>query len=65
MLVGYRTYIAAALLAIFSTLAVVDWNVFLSDPEAGWMGLVGALLMAVFRAITSTGGGTGSGGSGQ
>lgn len=58
MLVGYRTYIAAALLAIFSTLALVDWNVFLSDPAGGWMGLVGAVLMAVFRAITSTPPGT-------
>jgi hypothetical protein len=59
MFVGYRTYIAAALLAVFSTLALVDWNVFLTDPAAGWMGLGSAILMAVFRAITSTPPGTG------
>jgi hypothetical protein len=54
MLVGYRTYIAAALMAAFSALALVDWNMFLADPTAGWMGIAGAVVMAVFRAITST-----------
>lgn len=54
MLTGYRTYIAAALMAIFSTLAIIDWNAFLTDPSAGWMGLISAVVMAVFRAITST-----------
>lgn len=54
MLTGYRTYIAAALMAVFSALAIFDWNAFLSNPEAGWMGLISAILMAAFRAITST-----------
>lgn len=54
MFVGYRTYIAAALMAIFSALAIFDWNAFLSNPEAGWMGLFTAIVMAAFRAITTT-----------
>ena len=32
MLVGYRTYIAAALMALFGVLATVDWNTVLQNP---------------------------------
>lgn len=54
MLVGYRTYIAAALIAVFGVLAAVDWNAFLTDPSAGWTAVVTAIVMAVMRSITTT-----------
>jgi hypothetical protein len=53
MLVGYRTYIAAALMAIFGVLATVDWNAVLQNP-AGLVAVGSAVLMAVLRSITST-----------
>lgn len=59
MLTGFRTYIAAALIALFGALAVVDWNAFLDNPEAGWTAIVTAVVMAVLRAITTTPPGTG------
>lgn len=55
---GYRTYMVAGLMAVFSALAMVDWNVFLNDPKAGAMGLFMAILMAVMRSITTTPAGT-------
>lgn len=63
MLTGYKTYIAAALVAIFGALAVVDWNAFLTDPKAGWMAIAGGVIMAVFRTFTTTppGGGSSTG----
>lgn len=54
MLVGFRTYIIAALTAAFGALAVVDWNSFLQDPKAGWSVVAMAVIMAVMRSITST-----------
>ena len=54
MLVGYRTYLVAVLMAVFGALAVVDWNAVLSNPEAGWVAVVSAVIMAAMRAITST-----------
>lgn len=54
MLLGFRTYIVAALVAIFGALAVVDWNVFLNDPSAGWTAIVSAVIFAVLRAFTTT-----------
>ena len=51
---GYRTYMVAGLMAVFSVLSMMDWNVFLNDPKAGAMGLFMALLMAVMRSITTT-----------
>lgn len=54
MLQGYRTYIVAALMATFSVLAMLDWNAFLNDPKAGFVGLVSAVIMAVLRSITTT-----------
>lgn len=53
-LVGYRTYLVAVLMAVFGTLAVVDWNAFLDNPTAGWVAVVSAVVMAIMRAITTT-----------
>ncbi len=54
MLIGFRTYIIAALTAAFGALAVVDWNSFLQDPKAGWSVVAMSVIMAVMRSITST-----------
>lgn len=54
MLVGFRTYLIAALTAAFGALAVVDWNRFLEDPKAGWSVIAMSVLMAVMRSITTT-----------
>lgn len=51
---GYRTYIAAALVAAFGALASTDWVSFLDDPKAGAVALGAAALMAVMRALTTT-----------
>lgn len=51
---GYRTYLAAALVAIFGVLASTDWIAFLNDPKAGAVAVGSAMLMAVMRAFTST-----------
>lgn len=51
---GYKTYIAATLVAIFGILAQTDWVTFLSNPSAGLVALGSALLFAVLRAITHT-----------
>jgi hypothetical protein len=51
---GYRTYIAAALVAIFGALASTDWIAFLDDPKAGAVALASAILMAIMRTFTST-----------
>lgn len=53
-LVGYRTYIAAVLLAVFGVLAQTDWVSVLNDPKAGWVAVGSAVLMAVLRTITTT-----------
>ena len=54
MLQGYRTYLAAVLLAVFGVLAQVDWVAFINDPKAGWVAIGSAILMAVMRTITTT-----------
>lgn len=54
MLQGYRTYIAAGLMALFSALSIVDWNVFMADPKAGAWGLIVSIVMIVMRTITTT-----------
>lgn len=51
---GYRTYLAAALIAIFGALASTDWIAFLDDPKAGAVAVASAILMAVMRALTTT-----------
>ena len=57
MLQGYKTYIAAGLVAAFGVLAMTDWVAFLSNPSAGATALITSLLFAVLRAITTTPGG--------
>ena len=52
MLNGYKTYIVAALIAVFGVLSQYDWNGFLNDPKAGWVALASAILMAIMRVIT-------------
>jgi hypothetical protein len=54
MLTGYRTYIAAALVAIFGALASTDWISFLDDPKAGAVAIASAILMALMRSFTTT-----------
>lgn len=51
---GYRTYVVAAITALFGVLATVDWNAFLNDPKAGASIVAMSLLMAIMRSITST-----------
>ncbi len=51
---GYRTYLAAALVAIFGVLASTDWIAFLDDPKAGAVAVGSAILMATMRAVTTT-----------
>jgi hypothetical protein len=51
---GYRTYIAAALVAIFGALEAADWIAVLDDPKAGAVAIAAAVLMALMRAITRT-----------
>jgi hypothetical protein len=51
---GYRTYIAAALVAIFGALTATDWIAVLDDPKAGAVAVAAAVLMALMRAITTT-----------
>lgn len=50
---GWKTYIAAALLALGGVIATTDWVAFLSNPKAGAVALGSALLMAVMRKLTS------------
>jgi hypothetical protein len=57
MLTGYKTYIAAALVAAFGVLAMTDWVSFLSNPSAGATALVTSLIFAVLRAVTNGPGG--------
>jgi len=53
MLDGYKTYIAAALLAAFGVLAQTDWATLINHPDsAAWTAIGSAILMAVMRAIT-------------
>lgn len=52
MLVGYRTYIVAFLMAVFGVLAVTDWNAFLNDPAAGFTAIFSGIIMAFLRSIT-------------
>lgn len=51
---GYRTYVAAGLLATFGVLASTDWVAFMNDPKAGAVAIGSGILMAVMRSITST-----------
>ncbi len=51
---GYRTYIAAALVATFGVLAATDWVSVLNDPKAGAVAIGSAVIMAIMRSITTT-----------
>lgn len=51
---GYRTYIAAAIAAVGGVIAMTDWVSFLSDWKAGAATLGMAIVMAIFRSITTT-----------
>lgn len=51
---GYRTYIAAAIAAVGGVIAMTDWVSFLSNWKAGLATVGMAIVMAVFRAITTT-----------
>lgn len=51
---GYRTYLAAVLVAIFGALASTDWLAVLNDPKAGAVAIASAVLMAAMRAVTKT-----------
>ncbi len=53
-MVGYRTYIAAALVAIFGALASTDWISVLNDPKAGAVAIGSAVIMALMRSISTT-----------
>jgi hypothetical protein len=55
---GYRTYLAAILMAVFGALASTDWIAFLDDPKAGAVAVGSAILMAAMRALTTTPPGT-------
>lgn len=50
---GYKTYIAAVLVAVFGVLAQTDWISFLNNPTAGLVAIGSAILFAIMRAITS------------
>lgn len=51
---GYRTYIAAALVAFGGVIAQTDWVSFMTNPKAGLVAIGSALLMAIMRSVTST-----------
>lgn len=49
---GYKTYLVAALTAIFGVLAATDWVSFMNDPKAGWAVLAMSIIMALMRVLT-------------
>ena len=51
---GFRTYIAAALVALGGVIAQTDWVSFMANPKAGWVAIGSAILMAVMRSVTTT-----------
>ena len=51
---GYRTYIVSFLMALFGVLALVDWNAFIDNPQAGIVAIISGAVMAFFRSITTT-----------
>jgi hypothetical protein len=54
MLVGYRTYIVSALVAIFGFLETTDWGSVFNDPKGGIITIGAGVIMAIMRTITST-----------
>lgn len=53
-MIGYRTYLVAALIAISGVLAQTDWISFLNDPKAGAVAIGSAFIMALMRTLTTT-----------
>lgn len=53
-MIGYRTYIVAAMTAVFGVLATTDWVKFFDDPKAGASIVAMSVLMAIMRSITTT-----------
>ncbi len=51
---GYRTYIAAAIVAAGGLVAQTDWLAFLANPKAGIVALGSAALMAAMRTVTTS-----------
>ncbi len=51
---GFRTYIAAALVALGGLIAQTDWIAFLANPKAGLVALGSGALMAIMRTMTTT-----------
>ena len=51
---GYRTYIAAALVALGGVIAQTDWLAFMTNPKAGLVAIGSAILFAIMRTVTST-----------
>jgi hypothetical protein len=60
MLTGFKTYIAAALVAVFGVLQAVDWVTFIGNPKAGLQTVGVAILMAIMRSVTNTSPGGGN-----
>jgi len=60
MLTGFKTYIAAALVAVFGVLQAVDWVTLIGNPKAGLQTVGVAILMAIMRSVTNTPPGGGS-----
>ena len=50
---GWKTYLAAALVALGGIIAQTDWIAFLANPKAGLVALGTASLMAVMRKLTN------------
>ena len=53
-MIGYRTYLVSALIAVFGVLEATDWNSLLDNPGAGWVAVSAAVIMAIMRSITTT-----------
>lgn len=53
-MVGYRTYIVSGLMAVFGTLATLNWDGILNNPKAGVAIVVSSVIMAVMRSLTTT-----------
>lgn len=51
---GWRTYLAAAIVAAGGVIAQTDWVSFLANPKAGLVAIGTALLMAIMRSVTMT-----------
>lgn len=53
MFTGYKTFLAAYLMAAFGFLAQTDWVEFLNNPKAGLVAIFSGMVFAGLRAITT------------